>query len=104
MSKETYRVLVESLMENDEVTQSRKSGFGSGLRANGKVFAMLVKDKLCVKLPSAMIEELVAAGEGELYMSGGRPSKGWIVVDTADEQRWRELAHSAIEFVTTKDA
>ncbi|MBM7845184.1 hypothetical protein [Herpetosiphon giganteus] len=104
MSKETYRVLVESLMENDEVTQSRKSGFGSGLRVNGKVFAMLVKNKLCVKLPASMIDEIVAEGQGELYMSGGRPSKDWIVVDTVDEQRWLELAHSAIEFVSTKEA
>jgi len=55
--EERFATIVEALLSNPDVTppsdgpQSKK-GFGSsGLRINNKIFAMLVKDKLVVKLP-----------------------------------------------------
>jgi hypothetical protein len=102
MSSEAYKTLVETLTEYPEVTQSQKSGFGSGLRKDGKVFAMLVKGKLCVKLPEQLVEEVLVKGEGELYMSGGRPTKDWVLIDSDDEERWLALANSAMDYVSTK--
>lgn len=100
--KERYAMLVGELLNNEEVTQSKKRGFGSGLRVNGKVFAMLVKDRLVVKLPQGRIDELTAAGEGEPYEYGGRVTKEWVTVDPTSEDRWLPLAKEAMEFAASK--
>ncbi len=101
-AKELYGTVVDTMLQNPDVTQSQKRGFGSGLRVGGKVFAMLVKSKLAVKLPPNSIEELLAKGEGELYESGGRPTKDWIVVESNSQERWLSLAQEAMEYVAAK--
>lgn len=101
-SKEAYTRVVQTLTTNPDVTQSQKSGFGSGLRVGGKVFAMLVKGKLTVKLPPYIIDELLAKGQGELYVSGGRTTKDWIVLESEDEEEWLSLANEAMTFVASK--
>ena len=41
------------------------AGFGrSGLRFQRKIFAMLVRSRLVLKLPAARVDELIEAGEG----------------------------------------
>jgi hypothetical protein len=101
--QERYAAIVEELLfSNPDVTQSKKRGFGSGLRISGKVFAMLVKDKLVVKLPQQRMEELVASGEGEPYEYGGRITKEWVTVEPTSDERWLTLAREAMEFVASK--
>ena len=59
---------------------TRTSGFGrSALRFDGKIFAMLVRGSLVVKLPAQRIDELVAAGHGVRFDANkGTPMKEWF--------------------------
>lgn len=77
--------------------------FGStGLRVNGKIFAMMARGALVVKLPRSRVDALVAAGDGERFDPGhGRIMKEWFVV-TNQSVRWRNLATEAFEFVANE--
>lgn len=100
--EERYAAIVEALLGDPDVTQSRKRGFGSGLRVRGNVFAMLVKGKLVIKLPQQRMATLIAAGEGEPYESGGRITKGWFAVEPTAEEGWLPLAREALAFAASK--
>jgi hypothetical protein len=69
------------------------------LSVNGKIFAMLVKGRLVVKLPTQRVDELVAARAGTYYDPGhGRLMKQWISI-SAGRAAWVELAKDAYAFV-----
>jgi len=75
-------------------------GFGaSGLKHDGKIFAMLAKGgRFVAKLPGARVDELVAAGKGDYFDPGsGRRMKEWLEAG-ADNPRWLELAREAHRF------
>ena len=78
--------------------------FGStSLKTDGKIFAMLVHDRLVVKLPPARVTELVAAGEGSAFDPGhGRIQKAWLEVATDDGDHWLELARESEAFVAKR--
>lgn len=75
--------------------------FGSsGLKVGGKVFAMLVKGNLVVKLPKERVDALVASGKGEHFDPGhGRLMKEWVTVGSGAEAAWVALAREAKGFV-----
>jgi TfoX/Sxy family transcriptional regulator of competence genes len=77
------------------------SGFGSGaLRVHNKIFAMLVRGQLVVKLPRRRVDALVASGEGARFDANkGTPMKEWLALDPRSELGWSALAHEALEFV-----
>lgn len=77
--------------------------FGSpGLKIGGKVFAMLVKGKLVVKLPKDRVEALVISGEGEYFDPGhGRLMKEWAAIKSASKKEWLSLAEAARDFVAS---
>jgi hypothetical protein len=69
------------------------------LSVNGKIFAMLVKGKLVVKLPKQRVDELVAARVGTYFDPGhGRRMKQWISIP-AGKVDWVERASEAYRFV-----
>lgn len=61
--------IVEAFSGNRDVTLGRVFG-SSGLKVGGKVFAMVVKGKLVVKLPKERVDGLVASGTGEYFDPG----------------------------------
>jgi hypothetical protein len=74
-------------------------GSSSVLSVNGKIFAMLVKDRFVAKLPKERVDELVVGGCGEYFDPGhGRLMKEWVAVD-AGKAAWVELAREAYRFV-----
>jgi hypothetical protein len=75
--------------------------FGAtSLKANGRIFAMLVKGRLVVKLDRRRVDELVAAGTGERFDPGhGRIQKEWLAVRSEDEGDWLDLAIESEGFV-----
>ena len=104
-----YATLVEAFLGEPDVTHASNSiestkAFGSSaLKVNDKIFAMLVKGRLVVKLPRQRVDALIAAGEGERFDPGhGRLMKEWITVDPASHQEWLPLAREAMEFVASK--
>jgi len=71
--------------------------FGSPvLKMRGKVFAMLVKGRLVVKLPRGRVDKLLASRLGEPFDPGhGKPSKEWVAVDPNMSRRWGPLVDEA---------
>ena len=69
------------------------------LNVNGKIFAMLVKDKIVVKLPRQRVDELVGAHNGGYFDPGhGRLMKEWVAVE-GGRGNWVALATEAYHFV-----
>jgi hypothetical protein len=72
----------------------------SGLKVDRKIFAMLSRGRLVVKLPRQRVDELVASGTGERFDPGhGRVMKEWVTVAPRHGRSWGELAQEAREFV-----
>ena len=70
-----------------------------GLKVNDKIFAMLVRGSLVVKLPKARVDGLVAARQGERFDPGhGRVMKEWVVIPPGAGD-WLALAREARAFV-----
>jgi TfoX/Sxy family transcriptional regulator of competence genes len=100
--EERFAALVATFASNPAVTlPQQKKAFGSStLRVNGRIFAMLVQDKLVLKLHQARVATLIASGEGAAFDAGkGKPMKEWLRLESDVEERWRALANEALEFV-----
>ena len=76
-----------------------------GLKVNDKIFAMVVRDQLVVKVPAAQAAELVAAGSGAPFEPRpGRAMREWVSVAAIDPQRWRQLVADAFDYGTALTA
>lgn len=108
--EERFATIVEALLSNPDVTppshepQSKKRFGSSELKIHHKIFAMLVKGKLVVKLPQSRVDELIASGVGERFdpRHDGRLMKEWVTVEPTSEEEWLPLAREALEFVALK--
>lgn len=96
-----YRDLCASFFSRGDVAPSEKKGFGaSALTVEGRIFAMLTRDRLVVKLPKGRVDALVATGWGVRFDANrGRPMKEWLSVDPHHEDDWTTLAEEALTFV-----
>jgi len=95
-----FDAIVEPFSGDPRVT--RGTGFGSspGLRVDGRIFAMLVRGGLVVKLPRQRVAELVDAGTARWFDAGkGRPMREWAWISVAQASDWPELVAEAYEFV-----
>jgi hypothetical protein len=75
-------------------------GFGrSALRFQNKIFAMLVRGRLVLKLPVERVDALVAAGDGVRFDANkGTPMKEWFSLDPESGLAWLPLAREALDF------
>ena len=105
-----YAAIVEALVGDPDVTHGSDepgagSRFGSsGLKTGGRLFAMLVRGRLVVKLPRRRVDALVASGDGVRFdpRGDGRLMKEWLSLGPASEAEWLELAREAREFVASR--
>lgn len=101
--EDQYASIVDALVGEPDVTPGTPGTkrFGaSALQVRGKIFAMLVNDRLVVKLPRQRVDAIVAAGEGERFTPAhGRVMKEWVTVESASAERWLPLAREALAFV-----
>ena len=99
--EERYEDLIDELAGIDGVTPPPGgAGFGrSTFRFHGKIFVMLVRGRLVLKLPAQRVEELVAAGDGVHFDANkGTPMKEWLSLDPDSGRAWLPLAHEALDF------
>jgi hypothetical protein len=101
-----YAALVARFSTRKGVTSiSEGKGFGSSgqLKVEGRIFAMLVRGELVLKLPRARVEELVLERQGVHFDAGkGKPMKEWFVLSPTSSQSWAPLAQEALDFVKAK--
>jgi hypothetical protein len=93
--------LVDELVGIDGVTPPEGgAGFGrSALRFRRKIFAMLVRGRLVLKLPEARVGALVAAGAGVPFDANkGTPMREWLSLDPGSGLDWVPLAREALAF------
>jgi hypothetical protein len=102
---QSHRALFESLCEeyagvSGVTVPEGGSGFGSNaIKINKSIFAMLVNDRLVVKLPAGRVAELISSGDGLPFDAGkGKPMKEWVAL-TVDEAACRDLVAEAMAFV-----
>jgi hypothetical protein len=99
-AEERYEDLVGELLGIPEVTPPRGGGgFGrSALRFQNKIFAMLVRGRLVLKLPAARVDALVASGDGIRFDANkGTPMKEWLSLEPESGLPWLPLAREALE-------
>jgi hypothetical protein len=102
----SHAALFESLCEEYagvsgvSVPDGGGSGFGSNaIKINKSIFAMLVNDRLVVKLPTGRVAELISSGDGLPFDAGkGKPMKEWVGL-AVDEDGCRDLVAEAMAYV-----
>ena len=91
------------LRDNELPTARNRRSARRSLKTNGKIFAMLVKDRLVVKLDRRRVDELVEAGVGQRFDPGhGRLQREWLDVESASDDVWLDLATEAETFVAQR--
>lgn len=94
-----FAPVVAAFAKDRHVSRKRMFSSSNVLNVNGKIFAMLVKDKFVAKLPKHRVDALVAAGQGTYFDPGhGRLMKEWVSVGVG-KANWVELAKEAYRFV-----
>lgn len=100
-TQEMFRSLIQDFITDPAVSTGKMFGT-QALKINGKVFAMLVKEKLVVKLPKDRVGTLIANQVGEQFDPGhGRLMKEWVVIEASTLREWMDLMLEAREFVNS---
>ena len=95
----SFAPVVRAFARDRSVTRGKRFSSSNVLSVNQKIFAMLVRDKLVVKLPKQRVDELAAARTGTYFDPGhGRLMKQWISIP-AGKMDWVDLAKEAQRFV-----
>ena len=101
--EQRYESLVRSILSaSGSAAVGEGKGFGSTgqLKVDGKIFAMLVRGKLVVKLPRARVDTLVGSGDGERFDAGkGTPMVEWFALSPTSSKSWLALSEEAMAFV-----
>lgn len=100
-----YESLAKSMLAGSPAQIGQGKGFGSTgqLKADGKIFCMLVHDQLVLKLPRERVDDLVASGDGERFDAGkGKPMREWFVLSSSSKIQWPALAREALLFASQK--
>lgn len=108
--EERFALLVEEFLgvpgittPADEGASRRKFG-AAALKIHDKIFAMLTRDRLVVKLPQSRVDALIASADGERFdpRHDGRLMKEWLALDPTSTLDWPTLAREAMTFVAAR--
>jgi len=100
-AEKRYEDLIDELTGTAGVTPPQGgSGFGrSAVRFQKKIFVMLVRGRLVLKLPASRVDALIVAGEGVRFDANkGTPMKEWFSLDPQSRLPWLPLAREALDF------
>lgn len=98
-----FALLVSTFAGTDGVTLGTVGrGFGSGaLQVNGRIFAMVTRGRIVMKLPRARVADLIGAGQGSSFDAGrGKPMKEWVQLEPMPDDDLLGLARESRDFVS----
>jgi hypothetical protein len=100
-----YDALVERELQQPEVSFGRMMS-GQVLSVRGKIYAMLVRGQLVVKIPAPHAAALIEAGSAVAFQPRtGRRMREWVAVDPpaldAGDGDWPELVDEARRYGLT---
>jgi TfoX/Sxy family transcriptional regulator of competence genes len=95
---ETWRDLTGRLLASDPRIALKHAFSSPGLRFDDKIFAMLVKGELVVKLAAGRCEELASDGRCRPFTMGRREMREWAVIGPEREFEWDALADEALAY------
>jgi hypothetical protein len=95
-----FERVAAAFSKDPRVTRGGKGFGGTGLKVDGKLFALVSSRKqFVVKLPKARVDELARTPAFEYFDPGhGRLMKEWAATGVVDEG-WTALAREARRFV-----
>jgi hypothetical protein len=96
-----YADLVDELVGIAGVTPPRGGGgFGrTALRFQNKIFVMLVRGRLVLKLPAERVDALIAGGDGVRFDANkGTSMREWFSLDPQSGCAWLPLTREALDF------
>jgi TfoX/Sxy family transcriptional regulator of competence genes len=81
-----------------------RRGFGSdALQVDGRIFAMVTRGKLVLKLPSERVAALIDSGAGAPFDAGkGKPMREWVMLEHRSRSQALRLAEEALAFVARR--
>ncbi len=86
----------------DEVRDGSRGFSSNASKTDGRIFAMIVKDELVVKLPQQRADELIEIGAGRRFDPGsGRLMKQWVSLTPADLSTCTLLMGEALAYVSS---
>lgn len=95
-SEAAFERIATEYKPKPDVTTGTGFGGNPGLRVGGKIFAMLVRDELVVKLPRLRAEAITSSGAGAPFDPGhGRRMREWVSVPISREADWTDLVAEA---------
>jgi hypothetical protein len=102
--EERFWELAEPLLVRPGITRSTMMGFPC-LRIDGAFFACCDRSTgaLVVKLPSARVDELVAAGRALEFAPAGKRFREWVAIPYEMRRTWRAHLDAAAAFVGGTD-
>ena len=101
--EERYKSLVKSILvalPSARIGEGRGFGSSGQLKVDGKIFAMLVRGELVLKLPGKRVDALIESGDGRRFDAGkGKPMREWFALSPTSRKSWMTLAREAMAFV-----
>ena len=94
-----FAAIANDLLGEPDIDEGTGFGTNPGLRTGGKIFAMLVRGELVVKLPAERCTELAAAGGARSFEVGRRTMREWLAVEPGAPHDWAALAREALAYV-----
>jgi|SRR5919109_3128093 TfoX/Sxy family transcriptional regulator of competence genes len=94
-----FETVAREFSRDPMVKRGRMFSSENVLSVNGKIFAMLNKDKFVVKLPENRAMELVKKGAATNWAPGTRrPMKEWVSINP-EKMSWTTIAREAYHYV-----
>ncbi|HXA28398.1 MAG TPA: hypothetical protein VN193_06590 [Candidatus Angelobacter sp.] len=97
-----FTAMVKALEREARVTLGAgRRGFGAdALQVDGRIFAMVSRGHLVLKLPAERVAALIDGGKGAPFDAGkGRPMKEWVMLERCTTKQAVALAEEALAFV-----